>query len=269
MKIGAYYSVFNGEELLEHSIKSIFNNVEFIVVFYQTTSNYGNTNKELLTTISYLKNKYPTIKFIEFTPHITEELLVSGIFNNLHKRNLGLEECRKNNCTHFLGLDADEFYKEDELKNAINIIKEGDYDSSFCEVEVYYNQPTCRLTPKMERYFFPFLYKIRPNTSHELDDNWDKNLFVDNCRRMKKGKEYVFTRKELEMHHFSYVRKNIRSKYKNISYTTLLNPKWIDKMERDYNNFDLNSSPEVSILMADGIKKSQYEIVNNHFNIKI
>ena len=38
MKIGACYMVFDGEELLEFSIKSIRNSIDFISVTYQDFS---------------------------------------------------------------------------------------------------------------------------------------------------------------------------------------------------------------------------------------
>ena len=42
MKISASYNVFDGEELLEKSISSIRDSVDFISVVYQTISNFGN-----------------------------------------------------------------------------------------------------------------------------------------------------------------------------------------------------------------------------------
>jgi hypothetical protein len=41
MVLGAAYNVFDGEELLEASIRSIRSNVDYIVVVYQTISNFG------------------------------------------------------------------------------------------------------------------------------------------------------------------------------------------------------------------------------------
>ena len=40
MKIGVSYNLFDGEELLESSIKSIRKNVDYISVVYQTISNF-------------------------------------------------------------------------------------------------------------------------------------------------------------------------------------------------------------------------------------
>ena len=51
MKLGVAYNVFDGEELLEYSIKSIKAFVDFIVVVAQETSNYGNTKPNLRNTL--------------------------------------------------------------------------------------------------------------------------------------------------------------------------------------------------------------------------
>lgn len=51
MKVGISYNLFDGEELLESSIKSIRDNVDYISVVYQTVSNFGNPCSEDLVTL--------------------------------------------------------------------------------------------------------------------------------------------------------------------------------------------------------------------------
>ena len=41
MKLGVSYNLFDGEELLENSIKCIRDSVDHISVVYQSTSNFG------------------------------------------------------------------------------------------------------------------------------------------------------------------------------------------------------------------------------------
>jgi len=58
MKIGVSYNLFDGEELLESSIKSIRKNVDYISVVYQTVSNFGNPCDEgLVPLLEELKSK--------------------------------------------------------------------------------------------------------------------------------------------------------------------------------------------------------------------
>jgi len=270
MKVGAVYSLFNSEELVEGSIKSIRSSVDFIAIVYQTKSNFGNSYQLGKSVAKDLLSRGLVDKILPFEPFVFhQDIKMSGVFNTIKKRNIAQRLARQNGCTHFLSLDCDEFYLTEQLDNAIKIVKEGDYDSSFCQMETYYKYPECQLVPKWEGYYVPFLYKIRDNIEHTFFDDWDKELFVDNCRRQEVGKKYVFKRDELEMHHFSYLRKDIRNKYENTEYSTLLNPDWINQMEESYNNFDIEKDSSVSILKSDGIEPSKFKIVSNQFNIKI
>ncbi|MFM6972171.1 MAG: hypothetical protein ACKOXJ_00940 [Alphaproteobacteria bacterium] len=46
MKLGITYNLFDGEELLESSVKSVRESAEHINVVYQTTSNWGEKASE-------------------------------------------------------------------------------------------------------------------------------------------------------------------------------------------------------------------------------
>ena len=56
MKLIAIYSVFDGEELLEYSIKSIRNSVDYVLVIYQKISNFGVINNDVENKVMELKN---------------------------------------------------------------------------------------------------------------------------------------------------------------------------------------------------------------------
>ena len=116
MKLGISYNLFDGEELLEASLKSVREEAFHINVVYQTTSYYGN-------------NSSPYIK--DFLLNLKNKGLIDEIFhyerdfskNDKHyfereKRNIGLSIARKNGCTHFLSMDVDEFYDREQLKKA-------------------------------------------------------------------------------------------------------------------------------------------------------
>ena len=106
MKIGVAYNFFDGEELLESSIKSIRNNVDYITVIYQQISNFGlNSKINIKDFLQDLVNKKLIDDFIEYKPRVG----AGGHFNEIVKRNLGLYECSRENCTHFLLMDSDEF----------------------------------------------------------------------------------------------------------------------------------------------------------------
>jgi len=45
MKLGCAYNIFDGEEMLIHSLNNLRPMVDYICVVYQTTSNFGNKMK--------------------------------------------------------------------------------------------------------------------------------------------------------------------------------------------------------------------------------
>ena len=270
MKVGAVYNFFNCEELLEASIRSIREAVDFVGISYQTISHYGNKNLIAHKVAKDLLEKGLVDRINAYSPFIFhQDIRMSGVFNSLKKRNVDMKIARQEGCTHFLGLDCDEFYDHDKLTKAIQIVKEGDYDSAFCQMETYYKYPECQLYPKWEGYYVPLLYKIRDNIHHKFIENWDENMFVDNTRRQPMGKKYVFSRDEIVMEHFSYLRNDIGGKYQNTNYATELKKEWISQLVKDYNKFDIKKDKEVSVLMSDGIKKSKFKIVDNKYNIKL
>ena len=57
-------------------------------------------------------------KLVEYTP----DLGLSRQENELQKRRLGLGQCRSARCSHFLSMDADEFYRHTELEDAKSTI---------------------------------------------------------------------------------------------------------------------------------------------------
>ena len=69
MKLGACYNVFDGEELLEASILSIRDSVDFIVIVYQTVSNFGySCDKGLLPLLEGLLRKGLVQELVHYTP---------------------------------------------------------------------------------------------------------------------------------------------------------------------------------------------------------
>lgn len=210
MKLGASYNLFDGEELLESSIKSIRDNVDFISVVYQTESNFGNPGNENVTDMLLSLVKSGLIDDVAYyIPDLTKHPHV----NELNKRNIGLDLSRSNNCSHHLSIDADELYDSDQFAKAKQRIEEENADSSVCRLQTYYKNNHTVLDP-MEDYFVSFIYKIREGVSYNLQ------LFpvlVDPTRRMDAGKLIEFLPESLLMHHFSYVRDNLRMKLENSS----------------------------------------------------
>jgi hypothetical protein len=263
-KIGVVYNLFDGEELLEDSIKSIRGKVDFIVVLYQTVSNFGNNYaqselecKRLLEKglIDEARQYAPTVQYLENGNVFWE----SGCNNEMSKRNLGLDICRENGCTHLLMMDTDEFYVDEQFDYAFKEIIEGDYDTSFCQMVTYYKKPNIILFPK-EKYYVPFVIKIKPNTEYKLFVSYPYE--IDQTRQTDVGNCITFMREELEMHHFSYVRKDIEKKFINSS--SVFPREQIDDVVLNFYNYKEGGK---AILLGERIFDT--EKVDNIFNIKV
>ena len=263
-KIGVVYNVFDGEELLEDSIKSIRDKVDFVVVLYQTVSNFGNNyaQSELeckrlleLKLVNKVQRFTPTIQYLENETVFWE----SGCNNELAKRNLGLDICRDNECTHLLMMDTDEFYVGEQFDYALKEILEGDFDTSFCQMVTYYKKPNLILNPK-EKYYVPFIIKIKPNTEYKLFISYPYE--IDQTRQTDVGNCITFMREELEMHHFSYVRKDIERKFINSS--SVFPREQIDDVVLNFYNYKEGGK---AILLGERIFDT--EKVDNIFNIKV
>ncbi len=69
MKLGISYNIFDGEELLENSIRSIRENVDYISVVYQEISNFGNPcNGNLVSLINKLKTEGLVDEVFKYKP---------------------------------------------------------------------------------------------------------------------------------------------------------------------------------------------------------
>jgi hypothetical protein len=211
MKLGISYNIFDGEELLESSIKSIRGNVDYISVVYQTVSNFGNVCDEgLVPLLNSLKSNGLVDELFEYKPKVGK----GGHFNEINKRNLGLFLSEGVKCTHHMAMDSDEFYTDEQFKHLKDKITDGDYDSSCCQMTTYYKEPQYRLDPK-EDYYVSLIFKIKRGVLYVMGHPFP--VLVDPTRRMDAGKCKIFTRDEIEMHHMSYVRKDIRKKLQNSS----------------------------------------------------
>jgi hypothetical protein len=239
MKIGASYNLFDGEELLESSILSIRDSVDFISVVYQTQSNLGNPcNPQLTDLLLKLRKK----KIIDEVVHYNPDLSKSAPDNEIIKRNIGLILSTEKKCTHHLSIDADELYEKDQFEYAKKAIIQEDYDSSACRLITYYKNDHTILDP-MEDYYVPFLYKIRKGFFFE---SIRFPLLVDPTRRMPAGKLIEFNPNELIMHHYSYVRKDMRMKLENSSAKTNFTEEMIENIITHYETWQ----PGIDALIA-------------------
>jgi len=211
MKIGVSYNLFDGEELLEGSINTIRDSVDYISAIYQTTSNFGSQcSPDLIPLLNNLKEKGLIDELFEYKPNIS----MGGAWNEINKRNIGVNFSLTNKCSHHMAMDADEYYLKDEFEYMKNIIKDGDYDSSACKMITYYKSWEYQLDPP-EDYYVSLLFKIDENKEYIHGHSFP--VEVDPTRRMSNKNCKIFSREEIEMHHGSYIRNDIKIKLQNSS----------------------------------------------------
>ena len=263
-KVGVVYNLFDGEELLEHSIMSIRPLVDYITIVYQVVSNFGEHNNSSELISKKLMNKGLVDNIIKYEPEVLyldngETYWESGTANELVKRNVGLNDCKEVGCDYLLMMDTDEFYTSKQFSYAFNEIINGNYDTSFCQMVTYYKEPCYRLEPK-ETYYVPFIIKLKEDTEYKLHQNYP--IRIDQTRQSKVGNCIVFDRDELEMHHYSFVRKNILKKFNNSS--SVFPKEEIEDCVQNFKDFELGKR---AILLGKRI----YDVVEtkNLFNIKI
>jgi hypothetical protein len=212
MRFGVSYNVFDGVEHLRSSILQIREYIDFITVVYQKESNFGNKiskeNFEIIRELfldDLIDDLYEYIPDFNISPHQ----------NELNKRNIGYFLSMENNMNYHMSMDCDEFYLKQDFFNLINDYKTNKYSSGFCQMKTYYKNNKYILNPS-EEYFVSLFYEVNLKKSYILNNQ--SVVLVDPTRRMNVGDNYkIFTREEIEMHHLSYVRKDISEKFTNSS----------------------------------------------------
>jgi hypothetical protein len=249
MKLGISYNLFDGEELLESSIKSVRGSADHINVIYQKISNWGEPCSENLEDLlSDLVMKKLIDKIYCYSPKKT-----SAGKNELHKRNIGLNIAKSRFCSHFLTMDCDEFYHQNQFDEAKKFIIANKIEASSCKFIDYIKQPTWQIQSYSQTYV-PFITKI--NLLTQLSRKSYFPVLVDPTRKMNGDKKFkFFEASDLRMNHMWLVRNNLNKKFNNSSGKNYTQPEFIAQvLDYQYPN---------KFLGSDVLE------VENVFNIKI
>ena len=269
-KWGVSYSVFNGFELLESSILSIRDSVDYVNVVYQTKSWYGDdADPELLPTLNKLKDK-----------GLIDELILYTGSSEIDKRNVGLKAARKAGVNYFMTLDCDEFFIKEEVEKAKKEIIRHRFTHTFVPVVNYHIKPEYRsLKPNICIPFFSKLYWfskiVKPGRIYPcvIDPTRPLNIFVIkffDIQLFRFDRTIVFT--FFYMHHMTTVRKDLCGKFKN--YPNLYKEFKVDKNnlkvdELCFNDYVISDLKKIISTIEDK-EPIKYDIikVKNIFNIK-
>lgn len=221
MKLVAIYNCWDGIEILPHSIKSIRDHVDMIIIVYQSISNFGEQWSPL-PEIEYL-NHLGEVMFVKFDPIVD----MGGSMNERAKRNLGIDFARANKCTHFISIDNDELYEDFGLAKKLYI--DSGHKGSVCRLQTYFKKPTFRFDIP-EDYYVPFIHQLNEDTRS------GSSSYPFYCDPTRNINEPDVIELPIFMHHFSWCRKDIMKKARNSSAQGIIKNSTI--ME-DYNSSDL------------------------------
>lgn len=218
MKLCAIYNVWGDEELIRHSIAKIEPLVDGVIVVYSYQSNFG----EWCCAGYYDEFLRPGFStWHQFEPSKNQD----ARWNETNKRNFGLDKARELGYTHFIMMDADEFYLPEEFLKEKKRFENPKLMGLVCRVKCYFKSPT--LTIGYDTTLVPFIHKITPTLRFEFNKNYpfawtyvdgvpfthSKKIRIDPTRSMNINDDVEWS--EITMHHYSWVRKDVKKKIRN------------------------------------------------------
>lgn len=250
-KIGVSYNLFDGEELLRASIKSIRNKVDNINIVYQKISYTGNPASE---NIEEQLNELVKEGLVDELFLYNPILQLKPRINEVLKRNIGFEIAKKNGCDYFLGMDVDEFYDENQFELAFSYIIENDISMSAVSIIEYHKEPEYQIqglhnvvNNELFNYYVPFLIKIDRLIAQKHAVDYFPCV-TDPTRSLScPGRFRMFSVHEIAMHHMKYIRKDLVKKYKNTSeqeYSAAQQEK-IEAIAQSILNYDFNANKQL------------------------
>lgn len=206
-KLAAIFCVWDDYEMLEHARNNIRPLVDGIIIIDSCRSNYGEDSQYNIVGLS-LKGDHHYNREPQFTHPMNSEM---------DKRNFGLQKARELGYTHFLMMDADEFYHPKEFLQAKEMFNVNpDLAGLVCPSRVYFKSPT--LTIGLDTTLVPFIHKITPTLKHEFNKlypfAWSRHeIKIDPTRSLNinSGVEMC----DIVMEHYSWVRRDYKKKIRN------------------------------------------------------
>lgn len=263
MKLSASINFFNSEETFLKAVESIRPLVDHLSVIYQNISNCGNPiSQSALDVLTHVRMLGLVDDWVQYQP----DLNLCPSDNEFLKRNIGLNCAKKNAATHFLLMDADEFYIREEFERAKKIIIDENIDYSSVSSYFYLHSPLYR-SKAPDTTNVCFIININKNISFKKDQNFPIES-VDPTRRMTvvDGNFKNFEAHEIAMHHMNFVRRNFTSKLANTSSAS--NTDFIEKARLALNSwvypdpFTFPNKPVYEIIKVDnlfGISENIFE----------
>jgi len=201
MRLCAIFNVWDDYELLRKSVDNIRPLVDGVIIIASFKSNYGEW--------SPIPAEWHNDELFVHEPkfHIP-------MHSETDKRNFGLDVARKKGYTHFLTMDADEFYEHEPFLKA-RAMFHGELKGLVCQCQTYFPN---NLTMGLDSTLVPFIHELTPTIKHEFNRKYPfawsgKQILIDPTRSLNinTGVEKI----DLIMHHYSWTRKDLTKKIRN------------------------------------------------------
>lgn len=209
MKLCAIFLCWSDWDWLDHSVKNIEPVVDGVIIIAPTKSNYGESCE--------IPERWYKPNTDKLALHLSPTTLHYPSHSETSHRNAGLFFAREAGYTHFIMLDADEMYDEDEfLREKKRFEDNPNLAGLVCRTQVYFKSPT--LTIGYDTTLVPFIHKLTPNLKHEFNRSypfaWEgKSIRIDPTRSLNINSGVEWS--DITMHHFSHVRKDYAKKIRN------------------------------------------------------
>jgi len=215
MRLAAIYNVWADWDILEHSVRNILHFVDGVIIVASEKSNYGEKFEipfpwsDEVSLYQWLGEEVQLYKY--------EPSLVHPMHAETRKRNEGLDIARREGFTHFIMMDADEFYDANFfLYEQDRFYKNPELSGLVCRTQVFVKSPT--LTIGLDTTLVPFIQKITPGLKHEFNKKypfaWEgNNLRIDPTRSTNATSGIEMS--DIIMHHYSWVRSDYARKIRN------------------------------------------------------
>lgn len=212
MRLCAIYTVWDDWDWMYQSVERIRPLVDEVIIIASTISNFNETSIIPFWTRDSIWPFEPNLKNDPRT-------------NETEKRNFGLQKAKELGYTHFLMMDADEFYEPEPFLKEKERFLNPNLAGLVCRVKCYFKSPT--LTIGYDTTLVPFIHKLTPKIQCEFNKNYpfawtdrngvpftpQKRIRIDPTRSLNitSGVEWS----EITMHHMSWVRSDIKKKIRN------------------------------------------------------
>lgn len=223
MLSGGSYNVFNAEEHLLPSLRTMRPSLDYINLVVQFVSNHGAPASPQLEGIL---DEAKSAGLVDEIIHYTPDLAAPPAINELQKRNIGLQRARRAGVDYFITLDCDEYYVESEFATAKQFIEAEGLQSTAVSTFLHIKRPIYR-SAVPDVTCCAFLTKI--DACSEISYGAPYPALVDPTRVLHGERErfQMLPTELIAMRHMNLVRHDLEGKLRNSS-----NAGMVDFMDR-------------------------------------